>query len=48
VYRGHGEWEDLEGDEEPLPIAASSRDYYMGKREHLPVARIKAHHLMSA
>lgn len=48
IYRGHGCWEDLVGDEEPLPIASSSRDYYLGKRDHLPVARINANHLMSA
>ncbi|TAE93322.1 MAG: DUF2309 family protein [Verrucomicrobia bacterium] len=48
IYRGNGSWEDLIGDEEPLPIASSSRDYYFGKRDHLPVARINANHLMSA
>jgi uncharacterized protein YbcC (UPF0753/DUF2309 family) len=40
-YRGKGEWEPLVGSEEPLPVAPSSIDYYRGKREHLPVARIE-------
>lgn len=40
IYRGNGKWEPLEGDEEPLPVAASSIAYYSGKIEHLPVARI--------
>jgi hypothetical protein len=40
VYRD-GVFELLEGDEEPLPVARSSRDWYRGKIEHLPVARIQ-------
>jgi len=40
IYRGKENWEPLEGDEEPLPIAASSRAYYQGHAEHLPLARI--------
>jgi hypothetical protein len=40
IYRGKGVWEPLVGDEEPLPIAASSRAYYQGRSEHLPLARI--------
>jgi uncharacterized protein YbcC (UPF0753/DUF2309 family) len=40
IYRGNGVWEPLVGDEEPLPVAASSISYYSGKMEHLPVARI--------
>lgn len=40
-YRGKGEWEPLVGSEEPLPVAPSSIEYYRGKREHLPVARIE-------
>jgi uncharacterized protein YbcC (UPF0753/DUF2309 family) len=40
IYRGAGKWEPLQGDEEPLPVAASSIAYYSGKIEHLPVARI--------
>lgn len=40
VYRGHGVFEVLEGDEEPLPLATSSVEWYQGRREHLPLARI--------
>ena len=40
VYRGDGVFEPLVGGEEPLPVAASSLEYYAGKIEHLPVARI--------
>lgn len=40
IYRGSHQWEDLTGDEEPLPIAASSIEYYRGKTQHLPLARI--------
>ena len=40
IYRGDHAWEDLTGDEEPLPIAPSSIAYYQGKSQHLPVARI--------
>ncbi len=42
IYRGNGVFEPLEGDEEPLPLARSSIEYYSGKIEHLPVARIDA------
>lgn len=42
IYRD-GVFEWLEGDEEPLPVAASSMAYYSGKMEHLPVARIDPH-----
>jgi uncharacterized protein YbcC (UPF0753/DUF2309 family) len=41
VYRGEGMWERLESDEEALPVAASSTDWYEGRREHLPLARIE-------
>lgn len=40
VYRGGEVFEPLRGDEEPLPVAASSRDWFRGKMEHLPLARI--------
>ncbi len=40
IYRD-GVFEKLQGDEEPLPVAASSMAYYSGKIEHLPVARIE-------
>ncbi len=40
IYRGNHNWEDLTGDEEPLPIATTSIAYYQGKSQHLPVARI--------
>ncbi|MCB1226350.1 MAG: DUF2309 domain-containing protein [Verrucomicrobiales bacterium] len=36
-----GVFEKLEGDEEPLPVAPSSKAWYGGKIEHLPVARIE-------
>lgn len=39
VYRD-GIFEKLEGDEEALPTARTSADWYSGKIEHLPVARI--------
>jgi uncharacterized protein len=42
VYRGQGVFETLTGDEEPLPVAASSAEWYRGRREHLPLARIEA------
>jgi uncharacterized protein YbcC (UPF0753/DUF2309 family) len=48
IYRGQDQWEDLSGDEEPLPIAASSLAYYQGKQEHLPLARISPKLLTSA
>ena len=41
IYRGEGVWEPLQGDEEPLPVAASSMSYYSGKMDHLPIARIQ-------
>ncbi len=41
VYRGGGVWERLDSDEEPLPVTASSMDWYEGRREHLPLARIE-------
>lgn len=41
VYRGNGVFETLEGEEEPLPVAASSAEWYRGRREHLPLARIE-------
>lgn len=40
IYRGQHAWEDLVGEEEPLPIAPSSISYYRGKKDHLPLARI--------
>lgn len=40
IYRGQHTWEDLVGEEEPLPIAPSSIAYYRGKKDHLPLARI--------
>ena len=40
VYRD-GIWEDLAGDEVPLPRSTSSAKYYSGTLEHLPVARIE-------
>lgn len=48
IYRGEGKWEDLTGDEEPLPIATSSLAYYQGKQQHLPLARISPKLLTSA
>ena len=39
VYR-NGVFERLEGNEEPLPVARSSADWYRGKMEHLGLARI--------
>jgi uncharacterized protein YbcC (UPF0753/DUF2309 family) len=39
VYRD-GVFEKLEGDEEPLPVARTSMDWYRGSREHLGLARI--------
>lgn len=35
-----GVFEKLEGNEEPLPVAPSSRAWYQGKMEHLSLARI--------
>jgi len=39
LYRD-GAWDPVAGDDEGLPVAASSAAWYDGKREHLPVARI--------
>lgn len=44
VYRGQGMFEVLEGEEEPLPVATSSMEWYQGHREHLPLARIDRSH----
>ncbi len=41
VCRGGGQFEPLEGDEEPLPVTPDSRTWYQGKAGHLPVARIE-------
>lgn len=40
AYRGDGRWERIEGDDERLYAADSSRSFYQGRIEHLPVARI--------
>lgn len=48
IYRGDHHWKDLVGDEEPLPIVASSIDYYQGKSGHLPLARISSLLLQTA
>jgi uncharacterized protein YbcC (UPF0753/DUF2309 family) len=40
IYRGEGNWERLEGDEEVLHHAPSSIEWYRGHIEHLPIARI--------
>jgi uncharacterized protein YbcC (UPF0753/DUF2309 family) len=37
-----GHFEPLTGDEEPLLSAATSRQFYQGRRDHLPMARIAA------
>ena len=37
-----GVWEPVEGDDEGLPVASSSAEWYAGKREHLPVAQIRS------
>jgi uncharacterized protein YbcC (UPF0753/DUF2309 family) len=42
VYRDRV-WEQLSGDEVPLPQSTSSANYYRGTLEHLPVARIGPH-----
>jgi hypothetical protein len=42
AYRGGDHWELLAGGDERLAAAATSRDWYHGKREHLPVARIRS------
>ena len=41
VRRGR-EFELLDPSNEPLPVAATSGDWYRGKLEHLPIARIAA------
>lgn len=40
IYRGNATFEPLTGDEEPLPTTPSSRSWYRGKKQHLPLARI--------
>lgn len=40
MYRGNGEWEPVVGSEEKLYEAPSSFDWYSGREEHLPIARI--------
>ena len=47
LYRD-GAWEPVEGDDEGLPVAGSSADWYAGKREHLPVARIASRNAPAA
>ncbi|MBL8228375.1 MAG: DUF2309 domain-containing protein [Bryobacterales bacterium] len=42
AYRGGDEWERVEGHDELLAEASSSLNWYHGKREHLPVARIRS------
>lgn len=42
VYRGGDHWERIEGDDERLAAAATSLDWSLGKREHLPMARIRS------
>jgi hypothetical protein len=32
----------MEGDDENLPVTASSASWYRGRQEHLPLARIEA------
>ncbi|MEZ5356606.1 MAG: DUF2309 domain-containing protein [Bryobacteraceae bacterium] len=39
---GNARWEAIEGGDEPLFDAPTSRDWYAGRREHLPIARIGA------
>jgi hypothetical protein len=39
VRRDHG-YEPLVPEEKELPVAASSMDWYHGKIDHLPIARI--------
>lgn len=40
IYRGNDVFEPLTGDAEPLPVTPSSRHWYRGKQQHLPLARI--------
>ena len=41
AYRGDGHWEPIEGEDEQLGKAPTSLEWYHGRREHLPVARIQ-------
>jgi uncharacterized protein len=41
AYRGGEEWEAIEGEDEVLGVAETSLEWYHGKREHLPLARIE-------
>jgi len=40
-YAGGGIWERIEGEDEPLRRSPSSIDWYLGRMEHLPLARIQ-------
>ncbi len=40
MYRGGG-FDAVDGDDERLRTAPSSFDWYRGRREHLPMARIE-------
>ncbi len=40
AYRGGDQWEEIAGGDELLGKANSSQDWYHGKLQHLPVARI--------
>ncbi len=42
IYRGSDVFEPLTGDEEPLPVTPNSMQWYRGKMEHLPLARIES------
>jgi hypothetical protein len=42
VYRGDDVFEGIDGTEEALEEVATSRDWYEGRRDHLPLARIQA------
>jgi uncharacterized protein YbcC (UPF0753/DUF2309 family) len=41
AYRGSGKWEAIEGDDEKLFEVGSSREWYEGHIDHLPMARIE-------
>lgn len=41
MYRGAGRWEALEGSDTMLPRSSSSREWYEGRRENLPLAQIE-------
>ncbi len=41
AYRGAGKWDAMEGDDEKLFEVGSSREWYEGHIEHLPMARIE-------